>query len=58
MTDLREPARGNNTPLSETTAALALRLHFVRDRFGIDGPTARTICEIAFGVLTDGGRHE
>lgn len=58
MTDIRKPARGNNAPLSEINAALVLRVHFVRERFGIDGPTAQAICEIAFGILGDGARHD
>ncbi|WDI30545.1 hypothetical protein PUV54_11315 [Hyphococcus flavus] len=58
MTEFKNPRRGNNTPLSEISLAAAFRLHLIRERFGIDSPTARAICEIAFSALGDGGRYD
>lgn len=55
MTELKNPARGNNTFLSEISTTLAMRLDYLRQRFGIDGPTATLICELAMGAYCDGG---
>lgn len=55
MTDLHNPHRGNNTPLSKNNGAAALRLFELQKRFGINGPYARMICELAFGAPSDGG---
>ncbi len=58
MTEFKNPRRGNNTPMTEISLAAALRLQLMRERFGIDGATARAICEIAFGAFGDGGRYD
>ena len=55
MFEIKKPARGNNTPLSEINRTLAIRLDYLRQRFGIDGPTAKLICELAMGANGDGG---
>jgi hypothetical protein len=44
--------------MTEISLAAALRLQLMRERFGIDGATARAICEIAFGAFGDGGRYD
>jgi hypothetical protein len=58
MTNLQKPARGDNPASPEISAAITLRLHRLRERFGLAGPYARAVCDLAFGALFDGGRHD
>lgn len=58
MNELQQPLRADNTAAPEISAAITLRLHRLRERFGLAGPYARAVCDLAFGALFDGGRHD
>lgn len=54
MNDLNKPACGNNLALPEISPALSLRLMWIRERYGIAGPFAKAICDLALGYPIDG----